>query len=158
MAKARKTWREKLDDSKDLPKTVQITGAMRRNWGEGSCLIPAPKDVDAVMRKVPAKRVATVNELRGALANAAGATMACPLTTGIFAWIAANAAYEAEEAGKTRVTPWWRTLKAKGELNPKFPGGVAEQMVRLEAEGHRVVTKGKRVFVEGYEQRLWRGQ
>ena len=28
MAKMRKTWQEKLEDSKDLPKVVEITGKM----------------------------------------------------------------------------------------------------------------------------------
>lgn len=36
--------------------------------------------------------------------------MACPVTTGIFAWIAAHAAAEAEESGG-KITPDWRTLK-----------------------------------------------
>lgn len=155
MSKARKTWQEKLQDSKDLPKKIVMTGEAHTKWGAGVMVIPAPKDVDAVMRKVPARRVTTVPEMRGALARTAGADLACPLTTGIFSWIAANAAQEAEDAGKGRITPWWRTLKAKGELNPKFPGGLEEQTRRLEAEGHRVIVKGKRAFVADFESVLW---
>ena len=74
-----------------------------------------------------------------------GATIGCPITTGIFAWIAAHAAAEAEAAGKKRITPWWRTLKTGGELNPKYPGGVKEQAARLRAEGWRIQPgKGKK--------------
>ena len=62
--------------------------------------------------------------MRKALAKKHGATIACPITTGIFAWIAAHAADEAESAGARRITPYWRTLKTGGELNPKYPGGV----------------------------------
>ena len=57
------------------------------------------------------------------------------ITTGIFSWIAANAAMEDEAAGKKRITPWWRVLKSDGKLNPKFPGGIEEQTRRLAAEG-----------------------
>jgi len=53
-----------------------------------------------------------------------------------------------------RVTPYWRTLKAGGELNPKFPGGVAVLRARLEAEGHVVEARGKRLFVVDHERAL----
>jgi DNA-binding GntR family transcriptional regulator len=127
---------------------------MRKSWGSGTVVIPAPREVDALMRRVRTGRVITLQELRRALAEQHGATIACPLTTGIFAWMAAHAACEAEAAGARRATPWWRTLKARGELNPKFPGGLAEQRARLEAEGCLVVQRGKKWFVAEYEQRL----
>jgi hypothetical protein len=157
MARARRSWQEKLADSKDLPKTVEMSGAARAKWGAGTMVVPAPVDVDSLMKKVPSRKVVTVAELRTALASQAGTTTACPLTTGIFAWIAANAAYEAELEGRRKITPWWRTLKGGGELNPKFPGGLVEQKSRLEAEGHRVVTRGKRMFVEAFERAIWKG-
>src|SRR5436190_2572261 len=150
----RKTWREKLADSKDLPKVVPINGKMSARWGKGTVAIPAPADVDALMRRVPRGRLVTINELRAAVAETHGATIGCPITTGIFAWIAAHAAAEAEADGETTITPYWRTLKAGGELNPKYPGGIAGLRRRLEAEGHRVVAKGKRLLVADYETRL----
>ena len=55
-----------------------------------------------------------------------------------------------------RVTPYWRTLKARGELNPKFPGGLAVLRTRLEAEGHVVEVRGKRMFVVDFGKRLAR--
>ena len=76
--------------------------------------------------------------------------------TGIFTLIAARAAGEDEADGKKRVTPYWRTLKAQGEVNPKYPGGVDAQRTRLEAEGHTVVARGKRLFVQNYEDKLAR--
>jgi hypothetical protein len=45
-------------------------------------------------------------------------------------------------------------LKTKGELNPKYPGGLAELTRKLSGEGHRVIQKGKRVFVENFEASL----
>jgi len=47
--------------------------------------------------------------------------------------------------GKKDITPYWRTLKSKGELNEKFPGGVEAQAARLQAEGHTIEPgKGKK--------------
>lgn len=152
----RKTWQEKLADSKGLPKVGRVMGKMRAKWGTGTMVVPAPKEVDEVMRKVPKGKLLTINEIRAHLAKKHRVTIGCPLTTGIFSWIAAHAACEAESEGKKRVTPYWRTLKSGGELNPKFPGGVADLKRRLEAEGHRVVQKGKRFLVDGFEKSLLR--
>jgi alkylated DNA nucleotide flippase Atl1 len=156
MAK-RKTWREKLADSKDLPKVERITGKMVNRWGLGTVAIPAPADVDAVMRKVPPGKLITINEIRALIAARHGATIGCPITTGIFAWIAAHAAEEAAAEGAQDTTPYWRTLKSGGELNPKYPGGVVRLKERLEAEGHRVVARGKRHVVAEYEKSLVTG-
>jgi hypothetical protein len=77
------------------------------------------------------------------------------LTTGIFAWISAHAADEAEHKGDgPNITPYWRTLKSGGELNPKHPGGFERSRVRLEGEGHQLVQRGSRWFVVGYQDRL----
>ena len=148
------TWREKLNDAKDLPKVAAIDGKLSRRWGEGTFVIPAPAEVDAVMKRVRKGRLTTIDRIRKTLAEKHSATIACPITTGIFAWIAAHAADESERAGARRVTPYWRTLKTGGELNPKYPGGVENLKARLEAEGHRVVRKGKRFLLADYEKRL----
>src|SRR5262245_2453985 len=139
---AKKTWQQKLADSKDLPKIVQIPDRMKRSFGDGTLVIPAPIEVDELMRKVPIGKVTTVNQIRGALARKHSATTACPMTTGIFSWIAANAAEESTTQRK-RMTPYWRTLKEGGKLNEKYPGGIARQRQRLKDEGHRVQKRGK---------------
>jgi hypothetical protein len=136
----KKSWREKLATSKDLPKTM---------------VIPAPVEVDALMKQVPKGRLVTINELRAALAAKHKVNIACPLTTGIFSWIAAHAAAEAEAEGAKRVTPYWRTLKTGGEINPKYPGGVAGVGKQLGAEGHKLVAKGRRLLVADYEKKLF---
>jgi hypothetical protein len=135
----RKTWREKLEDDKGLPKVINITGRMSRRWGAGTCAIPAPREVDALIRGIRKGRTATVNDLRAAIARKHGARIGCPITTGLFAWIAAHAAAQDEAEGRKRITPWWRVLKTGNTLNPKFPGGLAEHARRLRAEGHQIV-------------------
>lgn len=150
--KSKKSFAEKLQNDHGLPK-VEVLPANSR-YGKGTLVIAAPREVDALMRQVGKGKLTTMGELQRALAVRHQATMACPMTTGIFANIAAHAAEEAAQAGKTRITPYWRTLKAGGELNPKFPGGLAVLRSRLEAEGHVVMQRGKRMFVAEYEQRL----
>jgi hypothetical protein len=152
--KLRKSWREKLADSKDFPKVIPITGKMSTRWGTGTVVIPAPMEVDELMKRVPKGKLTTVNELRAALAKKHGASIGCPITTGIFSLIAARAAAEDEAEGKKRITPYWRTLKSQGELNPKYPGGLDNQRLRLEAEGHQVVQRGQRLFIHNFEGRL----
>lgn len=153
MAK-QKSWREKLADSKDLPKVEPLRGRLAERLGPGTMAIPAPVEVDEIMRRVPEGKLITVREIREQIAKKHGATMTCPLTTGIFAWIAAHAAEEGAATGEKGTTPYWRTLKTGGELNEKFPGGADGLRKRLEAEGHQVVARGRRLVVEGYESRL----
>src|SRR5262245_15710040 len=156
MAKTRKSWREKLLDDKGLPKVGRVEGRMVRRWGTGTMVIPAPVEVDALMKRVPRGRLATIDTLRSSLAATHRVTLACPLTTGIFAWIEAHAADEAERQGRRPVAPYWRLRKNSGELNPRYPGGVANLRARLAAEGHRVVQRGQRHFVADYERALAR--
>ena len=150
--KARKSWTEKLRDNKGLPEIATIDGKLSTRWGTGTFVVPAPLEVKELMDKVPKGKLTSINELRAALARKHGTTIACPITTGIFAWIAANAAEEAAAAGAKRITPYWRTLKSCGELNPKYPGGIEALSAKLKAEGHKVVQKRKRFFVEDYDK------
>jgi len=107
------------------------------------------------MKKVPKGNLITINKIREILAVMHSAIIACPITTGIFARIAAGAAEEELKEGKKRITPYWRTLKAGGTLNEKYPGGLQKQIELLEAEGHTVVPKGKKNFkVLDFERKL----
>lgn len=153
-ANKKTTWVEKLNDSKGLPKVEKITEKMSKRWGTGTVVIPAPIEVDEMMRKVPAGKLVTINEIRAALAKKHKAAVGCPMTTGIFAWVAAHAAEELEQKGERDVTPYWRTLKTGGFLNEKYPGGVEAQRLRLEREGHTVIKRGKKHLVLNYEKSL----
>ena len=153
--KTKKSWQEKLADSKGLPKIGEVMGKMTKRWGTGTMVIPAPKEVDEIMRMVPKGRLITINEIRAALARKHGVNIGCPITTGIFAWIAAHAAEEAAAEGKKRITPYWRTLKSDGQLNEKYPGGIPALRKRLEAEGHTILQKGKRFLAADFEKVLF---
>jgi len=127
---------------------------MSRRWGSGTVVISAPEEVNDIMRKVPKGKLVTINEIRATLAKRHGATIGCPITTGIFAWIAANAAEEQRLNGENDITPYWRTLKSGGVINEKYPGGVEAQRKLLEKEGHKVIQKGKKYIVVDYEKSM----
>lgn len=154
MPKPKKSWQEKLADSKDLPKVGKIDGRLSKRCCTGTMVIPAPHEVDQLMKQVPLRKLTTIDQIRQALAKKHRTTIACPMTTGIFAWIAAHAAEEALMQGKSTITPYWRTLKSNGEVNSKYPSGLAANCERLAAEGHKVVRKGVRAFVRDFDKAL----
>ncbi|OHB48864.1 MAG: hypothetical protein A2Y10_06325 [Planctomycetes bacterium GWF2_41_51] len=154
--KKKTTWQEKLADSKDLPRIEKIDEKKSKRWGMGTFVIPAPIEVDEIMRKVSKGKLITINEIREILAKKHNVTIGCPITTGIFSWIAAHAADEMESEGKKKITPYWRTLKTGGILNEKYPGGIENLRKRLEAEGHIIIQKGKSKFlmVKDFEESI----
>ena len=113
-----------------------------------------PIEYDRVMRLVPYGKLLTIGSIRNYFARQSGADFTEPITAGIFVSIAAWASHQRPDDK----TPWWRTLKADGELNPKYPGGVEEQKKRLEQEGHTIIQKGRtniRYYVRNYESSLF---
>lgn len=94
------------------------------------------------------------NAIREYLAKKNDADFTDPITAGIFVSIAAWASHQRHKDK----TPYWRTLKAKGELNAKYPGGIVAQKEKLEAEGHTIVKRGRkniRYYVKDYEKSLF---
>ncbi len=156
MATKKKTWTEKLNDDKDLPRVITIDKKMSQRWGTGTCVIPAPREVDEIMRLVPKGKLITINQIRDVLAKIHKTSIGWPITTGIFAGIAARAAAEVAAEGKTDITPYWRTLKSKGEINEKYPGGVEGQAKLLRAEGHSIENdkSGKPRCVKDWDKKL----
>jgi hypothetical protein len=130
-------WREKLERQQQ-PKIVAIPPRMQAHLGKGRMVIPRPLDVDALIRGVPKGKLVTVLQLRQELARRSAVDTACPLCTGIFVRIAAEAANEERLAGKKRITPFWRVITGEGRLNPKFPGGADAQRRMLSGEGHKI--------------------
>jgi hypothetical protein len=160
MVKLKKSWREKLETQgkrNNLPRVVEITPDMSQRWGTGTVVIPDPLEVNEIMHSVPKGKLITINQIREKLAKKHGATIGCPITTGIFAGISARAAEEDAAEGKKDITPYWRTLKLGGTLNPKYPGGVEAQAAKLKAEGHTILPdrKGQPKRVKDFEGSLF---
>lgn len=152
----KKDFNAMLHDSKDMPKFQTITDPKSiEKYGGDRMYFAPPIDYDKVMRLVPFGKLLTVGEIREYFAKQSGADFTEPITAGIFVSIVAWASNQREEDK----TPYWRTLKAKGELNPKYPGGVEAQKELLEKEGHTVIQRGRtniRYYVKDYEKVLFR--
>ena len=144
-----------LRDSKDMPKIQIITDQKSiEKYGGSRMYFAPPMDYDTVMKRVPFGQVITVGTIRNYFAQKSGADFTEPITAGIFVSIVAWASFQRTEDK----TPYWRTLKANGELNPKYPGGVEAQRAALEAEGHTIIQKGRtniRYFVKDFERSLF---
>ena len=151
----KKDFNAMLRDSKDMPKFQTITDQKSiEKYGGDRMYFAPPIEYDRVMRTIPYGRLTTVGEIREYFARQSGADFTEPITAGIFVSIAAWASFQRTEDE----TPYWRTLKAGGELNPKYPGGVEAQKEKLEAEGHAVIKKGRtniRYYVKDFEKFLF---
>lgn len=149
--KKRRTWEEKLNDAKDLPKVVQLKGKAKQRWHANTLAIASPREIFSFIREVPGGSVATIADLQLAVAKKHGAELGCPLTTGIFTWLAAHASEELEAKTPGSGAPYWRILKADGSLNPKFPGGIQRQAKHLAEEGVACEKRGAKMRVSGLE-------
>ena len=144
-----------LHDSKDMPKFQIITDQRSiEKYGGNNMYFAPPIDYDKVMKKIPYGKVITIGKIREFFAKENGADFTEPITAGIFVSIAAWASFQRTEDE----TPYWRTLKANGELNPKYPGGIEAQKEKLESEGHTIIEKGRKnikYYVKDYENALF---
>lgn len=151
----KKDFNAMLHDSKDMPKfqIIRDEASIKKYGGDRMYFAP-PIDYDTVMKKVPCGKVITVGKIREYFAKKSGADFTEPITAGIFVSIAAWASFQRGEDE----TPYWRTLKANGELDEKYPGGAMAQKEKLESEGHTVIERGRkniRYFVKDYENALF---
>ncbi|MFO7890871.1 MAG: MGMT family protein [bacterium] len=142
-----KTWQEKLEDNKGLPKIISYQPnfpcapalkKMGATTGNSVVIAPASEIYD-LMEKVPEGKLLTSTEICKKLAVLHQAQYCCTLTTGIFISTVANASVE-----MNKDIPWWRTIKNTGELNEKYPGGSIEQKKLLEKEGYTFIQKGRK--------------
>ena len=152
---SKKDFNAMLHDSKDMPKIQTVTDPKTiEKYGGTRMYFAPPVDYDKAMRQVPYGQVITVGSIREHFARLSGADFTEPITAGIFVSIAAWASYQRNHDP----TPYWRTLKANGELNAKFPGGIEAQKRLLEEEGHTVIQRGRtkiRYFVKDYVRALF---
>lgn len=141
MGAKRKTWTQKWEEAKaktGLPSAFDCKKSGKR------ISIPSAGEVEDVIRGIAYGKVMTTSEVAAELTKKHGSDMCCPLTTGIFAWLLAHYANEAKDDS----IPWWRVVKAKKVLNPKYPGAPDLQKGLLESEGISVVAKGNKLFIQ----------
>jgi alkylated DNA nucleotide flippase Atl1 len=158
----RKTWQEKLKDKASLPKVLRLekrfpcynaVHKMGADAGDEVILVN-PSEVVDIMKQVPKGKLTTIVEICKKIARQNEVKGCCSLTTGIFIMTAANAVDEASREGKLLEIPYWRTLKADGFLNQKYPGGQEAHKKLLEEEGHKVLQKGKSFVVQDFQKHI----
>ncbi len=134
MGYKRKSWQEKLVDKNNLPKVLKLqkkfpcynaVHKMGADVGDDVVLVN-PSEIVDLMERVPKGKVITLIEICKAIAN------------------------------KHRVKaclhiPYWRTLKADGFLNEKYPGGALAQKKLLEREGFTILKIGGKFMVKDFE-------
>jgi alkylated DNA nucleotide flippase Atl1 len=158
----KKTWQEKLEDKGSLPKVLKLEKRFpcynaAHNMGAevgDEIVLVNPSEVVAIMKQVPKGKLITIIEICKKIAEQHSIKGCCSLTTGIFIMTAANAVEEASNEGRSLDIPYWRTLKAEGFLNAKYPGGQEAHKKMLEQEGHRVLQKGKKFLIRDFQKHL----
>jgi alkylated DNA nucleotide flippase Atl1 len=148
-----KSYTERLKAMRPDTRVEKLTG-FRARFGKGTIAIPSAAEVEEIMRQVPRGKLITIGRIQEIVAQRHGATIGCPIITGLSAWLVAQAAYEQAAEGKKRITPYWRTIENSGDINPKTPGSRNETKKLLQQEGHKVAVRGKRYRVLDYKQAL----
>lgn len=151
----KKDFNAMLHQVRDMPRTDIVTDAKTiEKYGGSRMFFAPPMAYNDLMKTVPEGYVTTLGALREVLARQNGADFTEPITAGAFSSIAAWASEQREEDK----IPYWRTLKAGGEVNPKYPGGALRQVELLKAEGHAILRRGRkniRYYVADYEKKLF---
>lgn len=163
----RKNWIQKLADHKGFPKVLRLekrlpcfnaVHKMGANEGDPVVLVNV-SEIWPLMAKVQKGKLITIWEICRKIAKNHKVKGCCSLTTGIFIMTIVNAVEEViargERSGLARI-PYWRTLKADGFLNEKYPGGLEAHKKRLVKEGHKIVARGKKYQVADWKKYLWR--
>jgi len=162
MTYKKKSWQEKMADKKSLPKVLNLEkgfpcyNALHKIGLEAGdrVVLVNPREVAEEMKMVPPGKLTTIVQICKKIAQKHQVKGCCTLTAGIFIMTAANAAEEMKKDGKRNDIPYWRTLKANGELNEKYPGGTVAHKKLLEKEGFTILQKGKKFRVENFEDFL----
>ncbi|MGA2093797.1 MAG: MGMT family protein [Sedimentisphaerales bacterium] len=153
--KTRKSWKEKFEVAvKGLPKVVDVPPTWQKRMGGSRILVPTPKLVDTVIRKVPKGKLITAAQIRAKLAADFKADSTCPLTLGIFLRIISEYMEELRGKGQNNISPYWRVIKDDGKLNAKYPGGISSHAKLLRQEGYQITGKDDKARVADYEKSL----
>ena len=132
----KKSWQEKLHPDREAE--IEVTTKKFADIPPGSSmLIATPLIVDQYIRQIPRGHFSDIRQIRKDLAAEYHAQYTCPVTTGIFIRIVAEAAFEEYENGKalSQITPFWRALSAKSPSAKKLSFGINFLLEQQRKEG-----------------------
>jgi hypothetical protein len=142
MPKPKPTWTQKLQCSK--PAVIKTLDKAFADMPEGSrMMIASPEIIDRYVRNLTPGQFITPKELRADLADSHKAEHTCPVTTGIFLRVVAEAAWEQHLAGVPMkdITPFWRVIEPESPLAGKLACGL--EFIRTQRSSEKAASKVK---------------
>ena len=134
----------KQDAIVDIPKD-----RLRFFGGPGKMLLPGPATVAAALvDKVQAHKLITINLLCQILAQQFNVLGTCPVTT--------QRALQAVAHDASNEVAYWRVIRADGGLIARFRDGAEGQAERLRKEGFALDGRGKAPKVKNFRESLVR--
>lgn len=124
------TWSEKLSSSKVAQKKILDKSVAGMPAG-ALMYISTPQEIDRYINSIPYGNSKTIQQMRDDIAKNNQADCTCPLTTGIFLRIVAEAAFERMNQGDCEsVTPFWRVIDRKASIVKKlsFDSSITQRM------------------------------
>lgn len=120
-----KSWTDKVNDESKAKQIKRLDKDFADIPANSMMLIATPKIIDGYVRSIPKGKAVSLQSMRKDLALEFGADYTCPVTTGIFLRIVAEAAHEQLITGKSlkSVAPFWRVVEEKSPLNKKLSFG-----------------------------------
>ncbi len=120
----KKTWTEKLQ----VKKEPQLKKIQKDFWGYtkgDEMYISTPQIIEDYIKQIAKGKAVDTITMRNDLALENNAVFTCPLTTGIFLRIVAEAANEQLEKGAPlkNITPFWRMIEPNSPLANKLTFG-----------------------------------
>ncbi len=132
----KKSWLDKLNEHKE-PKIKRIDIDFADIPSGSNMFIATPKLIDAYIQEIGVGKRIDIKTLRKDLAIEHHADYTCPVTTGIFLRIVAEANYELWQQGKPLegITPFWRVIDPNSALAKKLTFG--QDFLRQQIEKER---------------------
>lgn len=123
MAK-KKTWLDKLNEKKE-PQIKRIEIDFADIPAGSNMFIATPQLIDRYIRNIGFGKRTDLKTLRKDLALEHSADHTCPVTTGIFLRIVAEANFEKyqQEGNIEEITPFWRVIQPNSTLAKKLTFG-----------------------------------
>lgn len=116
-------WATKLNSKKKFQ--IKIIEKKFADIPAGSkMLIATPLIVDQYILNIPFGESSSLSKMRQDLAKKYQADKTCPVSTGIYLRIVAEAAYQEFENGESNITPFWRVIDKKSKIITKLSCGL----------------------------------
>jgi hypothetical protein len=121
MTTKKKTWVEKRDCGKK-PHVKVIDKKFAGISSGAKMLVSSPEEINAYVRDIPKGAFLEPVVMRYELAQKHNADATCPVSTGIFLRITAEAAIEEYQSGTSieKITPFWRIISLDAPLAKKL--------------------------------------